>query len=65
MSAHEVWHVIVLGSALLGAAAAALLVLAPLVFQPPPPGLTRSRPLVIALILVAAGIVGMEWLVVH
>jgi hypothetical protein len=62
---HEVWHVAVLASALFGLAAVALLMLSALVFEEPPPGLQRARPLLIALITCAAVVVALEWTLVH
>jgi hypothetical protein len=62
---HEAWHVVVLAATLLGATGLALVVLAPLLFENPPPGLTRARP--VALVL-AGGVVLLllvEWLAVH
>jgi hypothetical protein len=63
--AHELWHVLVLGSTLLGAAGAVILALAPVVFESPPPGLVAGRPVVLALIVVAVGVALAEWFVVH
>jgi len=65
MTLHELWHVLVLVSALFGAAGAGILVLAPLVFDEMPPGLARARPFVGASVLVAALLIGAEWLGVH
>jgi hypothetical protein len=65
LRAHELWHVVVLVSALLGAGGAVLLALSSVVFDTPPPGLSKARPLVIALIACAAAIVLAEWLIVH
>ena len=65
MSWHEAWHILVLASTLFGAAGLAILVLAPLVFDTPPPGLARARPLVLALIGLAVVLLAMEWLAVH
>jgi hypothetical protein len=62
---HELWHVAVLGSTLFGAAGAAILALSALVFDEPPPGLVRARPLLIGLIGLATLLVTWEWLVVH
>lgn len=62
---HELWHVVVLAAALLGAAAALLLAAIPLLFETPPPGLTGARPVVLGLVGVAAGIVLVEWQWVH
>lgn len=65
MSAHDFWHIFVLGSTLLAAAGAAILMLASLIFDATQPGLERARPAVIALIAAGAAIVLMEWFVVH
>jgi hypothetical protein len=65
VSTHELWHVLVLGSTLFGGAAALILVVASLVFDSPPEGLVRARPVVVGLILLAAGVLSAEWLVVH
>jgi hypothetical protein len=65
VSGHEVWHVVVLASTLFGGAGALILVLGPLVFDSPPFGPTRARPLVVGLILLAVGVFLAEWLVVH
>jgi hypothetical protein len=62
---HDLWHLAVLGSTLMGAAGLAILVLAPLVFEEPPPGLQRAKPLIAGLVLVAAVLLGAEWLGVH
>ena len=65
MSGHEIWHVIVLASTLFGAAGLAILLLAPLVFESPPPGLAKGRPLVLGLVGAAVALVMAEWLGVH
>jgi len=62
---HGAWHVLVLASTLLAAGGLAILALAPLVFDSPPPGLRRHRALVGVLIGVGAGILIVEWLLVH
>jgi hypothetical protein len=62
---HEVWHILVLVSVLLGVAGAVLLTLVPLVFVPPPPGLSKARSLAVALVALAVAIVLVEWFVVH
>jgi hypothetical protein len=62
---HDLWHLVVLGSTLMGAAGLAILVLAPLVFDEPPPGLQRAKPLIWALVGVAAFLLAAEWLGVH
>jgi hypothetical protein len=62
---HEVWHVVVLATTLFGAAGALLLGLTSLVFDSPPPGLQRARPLLVALVGVAVVVFALEWLVVH
>lgn len=65
MSLHELWHVAVLTSTLLAAAGLAIVLLAPLVFDPPPPGLVGARPLVLALAGVAATLLVAEWTAIH
>jgi hypothetical protein len=65
MEWHEVWHVVVLTSTLIGAAGAGLLALAPLLFGETPAGLAKARPLVVALVGVAAIVLLVEWLAVH
>ena len=65
MRGHELWHILVLASTLFGAAGAALLFLTPLIFESPPPGLTRARPLLIGAIALAGVVFAAEWLVVH
>jgi hypothetical protein len=65
VSGHELWHVVVLASTLFGGAGALILVVAPLVFDSPPEGLARARPLVLGLILLAVAVFLAEWLVVH
>ncbi|MGH2756408.1 MAG: hypothetical protein ACRDI3_01315 [Actinomycetota bacterium] len=56
---------VVLVSALFGAAGAGILLLAPLVFDEAPTGLDRARPFVLASIGLAAGLLAAEWLGVH
>jgi hypothetical protein len=65
MSRHELWHVFVLSSTLLGGAGAAILLLSSLVFEEPPPGLRRGRWAVAGLICLAGLVLIAEWLVVH
>ncbi len=65
MSLHELWHVTVLASTLFAAAGLALVLLAPLVFDPPPPGLIGARPLVFALAGMAAILLVAEWTAIH
>ena len=65
MEGHDLWHLVVLGSTLMGAAGLAILVLAPLIFEEPPPGLERAKPLVAGLVAVAAVLLAAEWLGVH
>jgi len=62
---HDLWHLLVLGSTLIGAAGLAILLLAPLVFEEPPPGLRQARPLIGGLIALAALLLAVEWLGVH
>jgi hypothetical protein len=65
MSWHEVWHVTVLTSTLLGAAGGLLLLVSPVVFESRPEGLRRGRPWVVALVALALVLLATEWLVVH
>ncbi len=62
---HRLWHAAVLGSTLLAICGVVLLVLTPLLFEEPPPGLARVRPAVVGLAVLAAVLLGVEWLVVH
>ena len=62
---HEAWHVVVHAATLLGATGLALVVLAPLLFENPPPGLTRARPVLLALAGGVALLLLVEWLAVH
>jgi hypothetical protein len=62
---HHLWHAVVLGSVLLGAAGVVIVVVAPLLFESPPPGLARARPVVMALAVAAGGLVAVEWLIIH
>jgi hypothetical protein len=62
---HVAWHVLVLSSTLLAAAGASVLALSPLLFEEPPPGLTKARPLVYGLISLAFLLLIVEWLVIH
>lgn len=65
MSIHDLWHLAVLGSTLLGAAGAAIVLLAPLLFDTLPPGLITARLPVVGLIALAALLLLGEWLIVH
>lgn len=65
MDVHEVWHVVVLAATLLAAGGLVILALAPLVFEAPPPGLMRARPVVFALAVFAALVLLVEWLLIH
>jgi hypothetical protein len=65
MSWHEVWHVLVLGSTLLGAAGGVILLLAPVVFETYPEGLRRGRPAVLGVVVLAGVLLAIEWLLVH
>lgn len=62
---HELWHIVVLVSALLAAAGAVLLAAVPLVFESPPPSLGRARPVVLVLVGFGAAVVLVEWLWIH
>jgi hypothetical protein len=57
--------VVVLAAAVLGAGTALLLALSPLIFESPPPSLTRARRAVGVGIGGAILLVLAEWLVVH
>ena len=59
------WHVFLLVMTLSAVAAVAILVLVPLAFEAPPPGLSRARPWLIALVVVTAGLYLLEWRVLH
>ena len=65
MSSHNFWHLVVLGSTLMGAAGLGIVLLAPLVFEEPPPGLARFRPFVLGLVAMAAVLLLVEWTGVH
>jgi hypothetical protein len=65
MSWHEVWHVLVLASTLVGAASAAILLLAPVVFETYPESLRRARALLIALSVLGLVLLVVEWQIVH
>ncbi len=65
MSWHEVWHVMVLGSTLLGAGAGLIYLLGPVVFENSRDGLRRGRPLVLGLVVLAVVLLAIEWLLVH
>ncbi|MDQ3752926.1 MAG: hypothetical protein M3333_08560 [Actinomycetota bacterium] len=65
MSLHELWHVTVLATALLAAAGLAIVLLAPLVFDPPPPGLAGTRPGVYLLAGLATVLLVAEWTAIH
>lgn len=65
MGAHELWHIVVLTATLLGAGGVVIVALAPLVFETPPPGLVRARPVLLFLTLLAALVLLVEWLLIH
>lgn len=65
MDLHELWHIVVLAATLLAGAGLAIVLLAPLVFEPPPPGLAKARPLVLVLVGAAGLVFLVEWLVLH
>ena len=62
---HRLWHVAVLASTLFAAAGAAILVLTPLLFDDPPPGLRRARPVALVVIGLAVLLLVVEWTAVH
>ena len=55
----------VLGSTLFAAAGVAILLLGAVLFDEPPPGLQRSRPIVLVTGLIALALLALEWLGVH
>jgi hypothetical protein len=65
MSWHEVWHVLVLASTVLGAGCGVILVLGPLVFETYPQGLRRSRALLVGVVVLGLVLLVVEWLIVH
>lgn len=65
MEAHDWWHLVVLGSTLVGAGGLLVLLLAPLVFDEPLPGLDRVRPIVVGLAVLAGVLFAVEWLGIH
>jgi len=65
MSLHELWHVAVLATVLLAAAGLAIVLLAPLVFDPPPPGLAGARPVVYVVTGLAMVLLVAEWTAIH
>lgn len=62
---HELYHVAVLVTTLLGAAGGLLVLLAPLALGETPEGLARARPVILALVAAAALLLAAEWLLVH
>lgn len=65
MDLHDLWHVVLLGAALLAAGGISILLLAPLVFDSPPAGLIKARPLVLVVVGIAGLVLLSEWLLVH
>ena len=61
----RVWDVAVLVTTLLALAGVAIVALAPFLFEAPPRGLVRARPIVFALVGLAGALLLVEWLVVH
>jgi hypothetical protein len=62
---HQLWHVAVLGTALLAVAGTLILVLAPLLFDLGEGVLRSARRLTLAMLVLAVALVGTEWLVIH
>jgi hypothetical protein len=62
---HQLWHATVLGTTLFAAAGLAIVLLGPLVFDAPPPGLARARPLVLGGTALAAVLLAAEWTAIH
>lgn len=65
MEGHDWWHLVVLGSTLLGAGGLLVLLLAPVVFDEPLPGLERVKPFIVGLVAFSAILFAVEWLGVH
>jgi hypothetical protein len=62
---HQLWHVAVLGAALLAVAGVLIVSLAPLLFDLPRAVLRSARRLALAMLVLAVGLVVTEWLVIH
>ena len=58
-------HVFLLVMTLMAGAAVALVVMGPLLFESPPPGLTRARPALLAFAAVSLLLLVLEWKVGH
>ena len=65
MELHRLWHVLILLTTLAAATGLALVALGPILFDPPPPARRRGRLAIAALAVVAALLLGVEWLFVH
>ena len=62
---HDLWHVLLLGTILFGAAGAAIVLLAPLLFEDRSIALERARPVVLGILLAGGFLLALEWLVLH
>jgi hypothetical protein len=62
---HGLWHAVLLVAILLGSAGAAIVLLAPLLFGNRSVVLARARPVVVGVLIAAAALLVLEWLVVH
>lgn len=65
MAAHDLWHAVVLGSVLVGAAGVAISAVAAVAFEALPPVVARARPVLVTLGVVGGILVVGEWLLVH
>lgn len=65
MESHDLWHLVVLGATLFGAAGLAILVLMPLLFEDAGDAMSRYRPLAIGGVALAGFLLVVEWLGVH
>jgi hypothetical protein len=50
---------------LFAAAGLSILWMAPLIWDEPPPGIARAKPLIVGLVVAAAILLAVEWLGVH
>ena len=62
---HRLWHVLVLGSTLLGAAGLAIVFVSPLFGDDVSAGAAKARPVILGLAAFALTVLIVEWLFVH
>jgi hypothetical protein len=65
MQTHDWWHLVVLGTTLMGAAGLVIVAAAPLFFEQPPPGWGHTKRIVLGLVAAAGVLLAAEWLGVH